>query len=688
MLLKLQNIGKIYNSNDILTIGIRNINLEFDYNEFVTIEGQSGSGKSTLLNVIAANDTYEEGELFFKDLETSHYSESEWEKYREENIAMIFQDFNIIDNLTVLENVELALLRITDKKLRRKRALELIEKVGLTSHQNQRSSKLSGGEKQRTVIARALAKDSPIILADEPTGNLDVKASEEVAKLLHDLAKDKLVIVVTHNPEYFVKYATRRVHIYDGGLESDEVITKPDNNKLVVEEKNKELSKKETLKNIMYLGLLNYRSRPKFSIMMTSTLLCFSICLFIVLSLFNNSLISNITTSLDDIGINGKVIVSANDNEITYDDLDLLVTKTNAAFYMLNRDLSEFSVDIPKKNGLSNSYTINALFDPLTHNLKSGAAILKGKKNIESDLNIISDLLINANVGINDISIDTSLEFDGIYLYLGYDDILNYGASISAMYTKIKIGIDSATLYTFMSDSSVESGTIKLANSNYYDVDTKLATFSYKTDKSYEIVSSNDIISNAKGLVVLMNEDDYNSMFKQKDTSVQASLYFENDSIAKKAISNLPDGYIGMLSTSSVYVNDASNTFTYNILWYLALICGCLVFSVLISIIFMRSARIFKSDFAIYKTLGIKRSVSKKALYVQFILTYLPIIILLPIVALICAIIPRSTISFISLLDYLFIVFMLLIVVLVVSYLFNKSINNKTILRTLSRGSR
>lgn len=124
MLLKLKNIGKIYDSNDILTIGIRGVNLDFDYNEFVTIEGESGSGKSTLLNVIAANDSYEEGELYFNGAETSHYSETDWEKYREKNIAMIFQDFNIIENLTVLENVELALLRVEDKIERRKTAEE------------------------------------------------------------------------------------------------------------------------------------------------------------------------------------------------------------------------------------------------------------------------------------------------------------------------------------------------------------------------------------------------------------------------------------------------------------------------------------------------------------------------------------------------------------------------------------
>ena len=227
MLLKLEKIGKIYDSNDILTVGIRGIDLAFDYNEFVTIEGESGSGKSTLLNVIGANDTYEEGELYFNGEPTSHYSESDWEKYREKNIATIFQDFNIIENLTVLENVELALLRLDDVKERKKRAKELIARVGLTEQMNRRGSKLSGGEKQRTVIARALAKDAPVILADEPTGNLDVKASKEVAALLKEVSKDKLVIVVTHNPEFFKQYATRRVRIYDGSVSEDKQIEPP-----------------------------------------------------------------------------------------------------------------------------------------------------------------------------------------------------------------------------------------------------------------------------------------------------------------------------------------------------------------------------------------------------------------------------------------------------------------------------
>ena len=184
-LLQLKDIGKIYVSDNNVAVGIRGVSLSFDRGEFVAITGKSGSGKSTLLNVISGMDSYEEGELLIEGQPTSHYLQPEWEDYREKYISFIFQDYNIIDSLTVLQNVELALMHIDDTNERRKRALDLIDRVGLTSHIKHKGSKLSGGQKQRTVIARALAKDSPIILADEPTGNLDSKTSAEIIELLN-----------------------------------------------------------------------------------------------------------------------------------------------------------------------------------------------------------------------------------------------------------------------------------------------------------------------------------------------------------------------------------------------------------------------------------------------------------------------------------------------------------------------
>ena len=210
-LLTLKNIGKIYVSEGNVAVGIRGVNLTFDRGEFVAVTGKSGSGKSTLLSVISGMDTYEEGDLLIEGKSTAHYTQPDWEEYRQKYISFIFQDYNIIESFTVLQNVELALMHITDPRERRRRAMELIRRVGLSDRVRQKGSKLSGGQKQRTVIARALAKDSPIILADEPTGNLDSATGKEIIELLREVSKDKLVIVVTHNFEQVEYCATRHI---------------------------------------------------------------------------------------------------------------------------------------------------------------------------------------------------------------------------------------------------------------------------------------------------------------------------------------------------------------------------------------------------------------------------------------------------------------------------------------------
>ena len=226
-MIKLESVSKFYKSAETVSVGMKRINLEFNLGEFVAVTGESGSGKSTLLNVISGLDGYEEGELYINGEETSHFTIADWERYRGSNIGFVFQNYNIIDSFTVYQNVLLALeVQGYPRKQRRQRALELIEKVGLLSHKNHKASKLSGGQKQRAVIARALAKDCPIIVADEPTGNLDSTSGAQVLKLLHDISQNKLVIVVTHDFEQVEDYATRKIKMHDGEVVEDKYLKK------------------------------------------------------------------------------------------------------------------------------------------------------------------------------------------------------------------------------------------------------------------------------------------------------------------------------------------------------------------------------------------------------------------------------------------------------------------------------
>ena len=221
-MIQLKNVSKYYYSKGMIASGITKVSLTFDLGEFVVITGESGSGKSTLLNVISGLDSYEEGEMYIDGKETSHYLASDFEEYRKKYIGNIFQDFNLVNSYTVYQNIELILL-ITgySRDEIRQRVPDIISKVGLGEYAKTKVSKLSGGQRQRVAIARALAKDTDIIVADEPTGNLDSVSAEGIVQILRDIAHDKLVIVVTHNFEQFEKYATRKIKMHDGKVIED-----------------------------------------------------------------------------------------------------------------------------------------------------------------------------------------------------------------------------------------------------------------------------------------------------------------------------------------------------------------------------------------------------------------------------------------------------------------------------------
>ncbi|MBO4235105.1 MAG: ABC transporter ATP-binding protein [Firmicutes bacterium] len=224
-MLKLDRVSKFYSQNGVVTAGFSQVSLNFEMGEFVAITGESGSGKSTLLNVISGLDSYEEGEMYIFGQPTSGYGASDLEEYRKRYIGNIFQTFNLINHYTVYQNVEMVLLLsgYDDAEIPSRVDL-IIDRVGLTAYRNTKASKLSGGQKQRVAIARALAKETPIIVADEPTGNLDVASAADIIKLLASISKEKLIIIVTHNYEQVEPYVTRKISMHDGRIAEDKRI--------------------------------------------------------------------------------------------------------------------------------------------------------------------------------------------------------------------------------------------------------------------------------------------------------------------------------------------------------------------------------------------------------------------------------------------------------------------------------
>lgn len=221
-MLKLTNIRKTYTVGDLSVDALRGVSLEFRDNEFVSILGPSGCGKTTTLNIIGGLDRYTSGDLIINGRSTREYTDSDWDTYRNHSVGFVFQSYNLIPHQTILANVELALtLSGVSKAERHRRAKEALEQVGLTDHMHKRPNQLSGGQMQRVAIARALINNPDILLADEPTGALDSETSVQVMDLLREVARDRLVIMVTHNPELAQAYSTRIIQLKDGEVIAD-----------------------------------------------------------------------------------------------------------------------------------------------------------------------------------------------------------------------------------------------------------------------------------------------------------------------------------------------------------------------------------------------------------------------------------------------------------------------------------
>lgn len=470
-MLELKNVSKFYYKKGIVSSGISKVSLKFDMGEFIAITGESGSGKSTLLNVISGLDTYEEGEMYVNGEETSHYNEEDYEEYRKKYIGNVFQSFNLVNSYTVYQNVELVLLinGETRKSVKHK-VIDILKKVDLYKYRHTKVSKLSGGMKQRVAIARCLAKDTPIIIADEPTGNLDSKNAKSVLKLLYEISKYKLVIVVTHNFEQISEYATRRITMHDGSVIEDMKLK----DKNEVKEVNTSKFKKTKVISNLRLGIRNtFNIVPKF-LLLTFVYLFVLISIVGVYSAFLELESTNNTYNsfFNETDANKRVIVKKKDNSsFTNEEINKLKSIINVEKVITNDYVYDYSMSLIDYENIfldSNFMKLEEFKGKLKYGrmpLNDNEIIVSGSK----ENYYIEDMgseLINKEVSINSGSDEIKVKIAGVSVFDKYNwMVTSYVSDKIYNYVENKVEHVYGTTKVFISDNSqIVDPNIKISN--------------------------------------------------------------------------------------------------------------------------------------------------------------------------------------------------------------------------------
>lgn len=470
-MLELKNVSKFYYKKGIVSSGISKVTLKFDMGEFIAITGESGSGKSTLLNVISGLDTYEEGEMYVNGEETSHYNEEDYEEYRKKYIGNVFQSFNLVNSYTVYQNVELVLLinGETRKSVKHK-VIDILKKVDLYKYRHTKVSKLSGGMKQRVAIARCLAKDAPIIIADEPTGNLDSKNAKSVLKLLYEISKYKLVIVVTHNFEQISEYATRRITMHDGSVIEDMKLK----DKNEVKEVNTSKFKKTKVISNLRLGIRNtFNIVPKF-LLLTFVYAFVLISIVGVYSAFLELESTNNTYNsfFNETDANKRVIVKKKDNSsFTNEEINKLKNNINVEKVITNDYVYDYSMSLIDYENIfldSNFMKLEEFKGKLKYGrmpLNDNEIIVSGSK----ENYYIEDMgseLINKEVSINSGSDEIKVKIVGVSVFDKYNwMVTSYVSDKIYNYVENKVEQVYGTTKVFISDNSqIVDPNIKISN--------------------------------------------------------------------------------------------------------------------------------------------------------------------------------------------------------------------------------
>lgn len=483
-MLELKNVSKFYYKKGIVLSGISKVSLKFDMGEFIAITGESGSGKSTLLNVISGLDTYEEGEMYVNGEETSHYNEEDYEDYRKKYIGNVFQSFNLVNSYTVYQNVELVLLinGETRKSVKHK-VIDILKKVDLYKYRHTKVSKLSGGMKQRVAIARCLAKDAPIIIADEPTGNLDSKNAKSVLKLLYEISKYKLVIVVTHNFEQISEYATRRITMHDGSVIEDMKLK----DKNEVKEVNTSKFKKTKVISNLRLGIRNtFNIVPKF-LLLTFVYAFVLISIVGVYSAFLELESTNNTYNsfFNETDANKRVIVKKKDNSsFTNEEINKLKSISNVDKVITNDYVYDYSMSLMDYENIfldSNFMKLEEFKGKLKYGrmpLNDNEIIVSGSKE-NYYIEDIGSELINKEVSINSGSDEIKVKIVGVSVFEKYnwmvtsyvsDKIYNYVENhVEQVYgtTKVYVSDNSQIEYPNIKTSDILSEGQVYISENY-----------------------------------------------------------------------------------------------------------------------------------------------------------------------------------------------------------------------------
>ena len=726
-LIDLNNIGKIYVTGDTVAVGIRAVDLSFDTGEFVAVTGASGSGKSTLLNIIAGMDSYEEGELYIEGKATSHYSQSDWEEYRRKYISFVFQDYQIIESFTVLQNVELALTDISDPKLRRKKAMELIERVGLTDYIKHKGSHLSGGQKQRTVIARALAKDSPVILADEPTGNLDSETSKDIIKLLKEVSQDKLLIVVTHSIEEVEGHATRQIIVDDGKVIEDKKLGEKRNVEKKAETAEKTQDKK--FKKGIALGSRLFRSKPASSLITVLLLFIVVSMAFFAIGLFGNYA-RDILHSTDYFSYReGRVVAIKRDSgTVTDEEVKTAAAKYNAASSEHPDCLSNYPseqqywyslLDLKKVDGIEDEWclAVEKMSDKGTPDIgrypeKDGECFVYAPV-------AFKDLIVPGEVRI----LGFSLQLTGAKFYTDNNikgsflvspsvyDSLSDLEMISPCSLNCSVNNDKGEAlsidpmvdicWTIFDDGKKDRAVLHIPSK--YNIDTKDikdASFSLtkvdydSSEKLFDLPADNmeylidDKID--KPLVYIGSDlfkEDLASYRNQKYK--QFSLFFKNDKEAAAAADKMnSDGYLALLSDAKTTIIEESDFIV--MVFALAMIVFVVAVTVfiIITILYFATGRTIdylKQDISIMRSMGITSGTIKTAVYTRMIISLLISLLSLAAYGLLVYHFPKfnRTLMYLYPSHYLLIILFMTAISVIVAYLHTRRLFSDSVRKNL-----